>query len=452
MTIATTQGIDALVDAPPLTDPPLSLLSKGVAIPLVSNEGQVEARRVAAERAASAEMQLKLLEEAAPDATSTPDELNQLRSEYYAALDAVAQYDSSAADLERWTQGFVYLPELGNAEAVEAISPYANGTGITPSKMAGNNQSATLWYDPFLVVALDSRSAFGWPYTDYESRALRAERALRKHESWQCEAEFWSGVQVPTNYHLTASTETPTTSPRRTITAFSDPTPAPGTVLGTAYGLGQSLAALDQAIAEVDAGTGIVHATPYVVQQWMRIFPFIRDSNGLIYTVNHNLLLPGYGYGGTGPDTASRSETDGVTTSGDATFTSASAAFTSADIGRQIVETDDKGVVPANTYIVAITSSTVAATNNAATGDATGINYTIGGQGGRAGGAPKQWAYATDAVYRLIGDVSHYPYDLRELSPNLVVDNLAEARAERSNAFITNQLLRAAVLVDTTTA
>ena len=38
----------------------------------------------------------------------------------------------------------------------------------------------------------------------------------------------------------------------------------------------------------------------------------------------------GFGYGGTGPDTASREVTDGVTTAGDLTFTSATAAFTSA--------------------------------------------------------------------------------------------------------------------------
>lgn len=447
MTITATSGIDAVVAAPPLTDPPLSLLMMTEV--LVDNERQAEDRRVAAETAASAEMRLKLLAEAAPDATSAEANLEQLRSEYEAALDVVAEYNETAAEIERWTQGFVYLPELGNAEACEVISPYG---GSEQPKASGSNQDATFWYDPFMAIGRDSRSVFGYPFTDYISRAMRAERAMRKHEAWQCEQEFWSGLAVPTNYHLTASPLTPTSSPRRTISAFPSPDPAPGTILGTAVALGQALAALDQAIAESDAGTGFIHATPYLVQRWMAVYPFIRDTDGKIYTVNHNLIVAGFGYGGLGPDSEAHGADDGVTTSGSTTFDSVDGNFTNLDIGRVITETDDSGRIPAGTYVLQVNSGTEIVLSQPATDDGTGITYSVAGVGGRAGGAPQQWAYATDAIFRLRGDVSHYPNDLRQMSPDVPVDNLAEVRAERPNAFISNQLLRATVLVDTTSS
>lgn len=482
MGFTSVSGIDfTLPAAPPLTQAPLSL--PDLSLPLVDIEGLTERLRIAVEKAASKTMQLSDLnwqiENIAPVRQTVPngqtarevlldeerdgggqiDSVNdakrtlaQLQSEYATLSEEVEAADAFAsdlakqlADLSRWEHGFVYLPELSNGAALEVFEPDSGATKNVGSNQAPA-QSPFYWYDPFIVVGRDERSTFGWPMTDFASRAMRATRALVGHEEWQVEQEFWSGVSIPTNYHLTASPNTPTTSAHRTIDAWPNPTPAPGTVLGTAVGLAQSLAALDQAIAESDAGTGMIHATPYLMQEWMKTYPFIRDpSDPGVYTVNHNLMIPGYGYGGTGPDQASRTPTDGVA-NGTTTFTSATADFTDYDIGRPISGTD----IAAGTYIEAIVSATQVTLSQAATGSGTGLTFTISGQGGRANGAPQQWAYATERTYTLKGDVNVYPYDLREASPLVTVDNAVDVRAERSWSILTNRLLRAAVLVDTT--
>lgn len=454
----TVSGIDyTLPGSPPLVQPPLSLVDSS--INLIDTQGLTEQLRVANEKAASAAEQLADLQggdeerDQGGQADSEEDAaraIAQMESEMKALQSLASDLGLRLAELSRWENGFVYLPELSNAAGLGRAS---NNSGAT--KKIGSNQapagSPFYWYDPFNVIGRDDRSLFGWPNTDYESRAQRAQRALVGHEAWQIEEEFWSGVDVPTNYHLTASPNTPTTSPHRTIDAWPNPTPAPGTTLGTAVGLAQSLAALDQAIAESDAGTGMIHATPYVMQEWMKSYPFIRDPGDPgVYTVNHNLMIPGYGYGGVGPDQANRSETDGSGTNASTAFTSASAAFTVNDIGRPIVETSAFGVIPAGTYIASITSPTAVVLSQPATATHGSVLFTVSGQGGRAGGAGVQWAYATEQTYKCRGDINTYPFDLREGSPLVPVNNSIDVRAERNWAILTNRLLRAAVLVDTT--
>jgi hypothetical protein len=278
-------------------------------------------------------------------------------------------------------------------------------------------------------------------------RVRRAERALRAHESWQVEREFWNGAIIPTNYHLTASPHSVTTSAHRTLsTPFPNPVPAPGTTLGTTVGLAQSLAALDHAIADADAGAGMIHATPYLVQKWTSAYQYLRDQQGNIRTVNDNLLLPGYGYTGLGPDQASRSVSDGVTTLNSTTVTSATAAFTGFDVGQPINTPN----LPAGTVIMTVTNATTVVVSNPATAGGTAQTLTLPGYGGNAAPSSQQWAYATEMMFRLQGDVQTYPLDFREMSPGLIANNDVDVRAERIHAIISNQIVRAAVLVDTT--
>lgn len=453
--IVSSVGVDfTLPDAPPLLDAPLSLLD--YARMLVDNAGQVAAASEANERAISAQAAVsaaldRMGDAATPEAKqAAADEVERLGtlSDELTALSSEAQ--KRAADIERWTLGFQYLPELPlGATEVWAPGTVVTETGLNPdqtgTKATGNNQTAFAWYNPFEAVSRDDRSLFGWPNADFADRARRAMRSLQAHEAYQVEHEFWSGDKIPTNYHLTASAQTPTTSPLRVITAWADPAAAPGTVLGTAVGLRKSLAALDQAIASGDGGTGIIHATPYLVQLWMSMFPFIRDTDGKIYTVNHNLILAGYGYPGTGPDRAARAVTDGTTASTTAA-TSATAAFTGLDVGAPISGTD----LQAGTVIAAVTNGTTIVLSKASTGNTSGGHWTIGGTGGDNSGGALQWAYATEMVYQLRGDARTYPWDLRQMSPAATVANEAPVRAERSWACITNHLVRSAVLVDTT--
>lgn len=441
------QGIDfVLPAAPPLTLPPLSLL--GEAATLIDTDGMVARRQQLIEKVASAQEQLERYdmgefdvpgeEDSAEDARKA---LEQQMSEWNTELQSLV---SDLARMQGWEHGFEFLPELSNAPTV--MSTYTeDGAGTKPT---GNNQNLFGWYDPFLAVGLDSRSLFGWPNTDMADRVQRASRALVAHEAWQAEREFWTGTAVPTNLHLTASPDSGQSSPHRTLVfPFPLPTPTPGTVLGVKESLSDSLASLDQAIAAADAGSGMIHASCYVVQKWSQVYPFLRDARGNIRTVNGNLLVPGYGYPGTGPDQMARSVDDGATTDGDDTLGSATAAFTGFDVGQPV-----EGVgIPDGTVIASVTDATHAIMSQDATADGSGVTITLPGTGGDASGQVLQWAYATDMVYHLRGDIMTYPLDLREMSPDVPVNNDAEARAERSHALITNGLVRAAVLVDTGT-
>lgn len=446
------QGMDfTLPAAPPLLDAPLSLLTEA---PLLVNlEGMIDRKQHLVEKAASAAEQLP--DDIEDIANNQADSLQDTDLDLYQQMmewnSEIASLESALSELQQWEHGFVYLPELGisavtlfTEDSFPAISNPEQGA----LKQIGPNQNLFGWNDPFLAIGLDSRSGFGWPGTSWMDRIARASRALKAHEAWQVEREYWTGAQVPTNVHLTASPNSVQTSPHRSLRfAFDNPTPPPGTTLGVAESLSDSLASLDQAIASADAGQGMIHASPYIVQKWTQVYPYMQDKRtGNILTVNGNLIVPGYGYPGTGPDQASRSVSDGVLTEGDNTLTSATADFTTFDIGTPVVADG----VPEGTVIYAITSDTVAVMNNAATSDETDLDVTLTGSGGDNTGNDLQWAYATDLQYHLQGDIITVPFNLREQSPALPQTNLIEARAERSHSIIGNNLLRAAVLVDST--
>jgi hypothetical protein len=486
-------GIDfTLPSGPPLTQPPLTLLD--LSILLLDIQGQTDKLRVAMEKAASATEQLsdlggqistaqaavntaqsalEMLTDEERDQPGVMDavedakrSLAQLNSEYGALGDEAMLSESFASDLakrlsdlSRWEHGFVYLPELSNALALETFAPDSTVSEVNVSlaktalKNIGSNQAPGsnpfYWYDPYVVIGRDDRSLFGWPMTDFESRAQRAYRALVGHEAWQVEYEFWSGVRIPTNFHLTASPNTPVTSPHRTIDPWPNPDPAPGTVLGVAVGLSGSLSALDQAIADSESGTGMIHATPFLMQEWMARFNYIRDTDGKVYTVNHNLLVPGYGYGGTGPDQVGLTLADFITTAGSPIATSTTGGFNADYLGRAVTQTAGASSLPPGTYIIGAPNTNTVTLSQPATASHT-ISVSVAGTGGHAGGSTMQWAYATEMVYTLRGDINTYPYDLREGSPLVTVDNSIDVRAERSWATITNRFLRAAVLIDTT--
>jgi len=455
-------GLDFTLETPvPLVSPPLSLL--GEARSLIDLAGMYARRQAALEKIQSGAEQLEAYDrdgvvgddDQPGEADSLEDTVKALEQQMSEWTREFETWDDGIARMQGWEQAIQYLPELGNAESMSVfapgtVPPVGSALASGATKQTGSNQEPFYWYDPFVAVGRDSRSLFGWPNTDFASRLQRCQRALLAHESWQAEYEFWTGTQVPTNYHLSASPSTAVVSPHRTIDAWPNPLAPPGTTLGTPESLSDSLAALDQSIANADAGTGMIHASCYLVQKWAQVYPYLRDPSGNIRTVNNNLIVPGYGYPGTGPDQASRSVTDVVTTDGSPDITSASAAFTDLDIGRPINETDAGGHIPAGAVILTVTSPTAAVLSVPATGAATGIDATLPGVGGNATGSVVQWAYATEMVFHLQGDIVSYPSDLREISPALY-HNSADIRVERSHALLTNRLLRAAVAVDTST-
>jgi hypothetical protein len=448
-----------LPTSPALTEPPLTLLD--LSLELVNIEQLTEQLRIANEAAASAQafMADVITEGDMPGMADVGSDILQdrkvLQAEWQGVADSAEAFASDLADrlaaLTRWENGVQYLPELSDAEALETW--IQGGAG----KETGSNQNPFAWYDAFTVVGHDERSAFGWPATDLSSRAMRATRALRAHRSFQVEQEFWGGPKVPTNYHLTASPETPLTTPNvRTITAWPNPISPPGVALGEAVLAERSLSYLDQLLAGSEAGTGMVHATPFLVQQWMRYFSYIRDSDGKVYTVDHNLIVPGYGYTGMGPDVASLTLAD-VTFNGDGTISSATGwgdPITGGYNGRPI----SGALVPAGAIVMLsdandgqlyvpdpVSGVYVPVTSTATGSDATTVTAGIGGRNDQGA---YQWAYCTEQTYSMLGDVYVYPDEYNQQSPLLPVDNSIDVRAEQPAGIVTNRILRGAVLVN----
>jgi hypothetical protein len=446
----------ALPDAPALVAPPLSLLD--IATELINLEGLTAQASEANEKAQSAQTRASDIAarlEAAPHDERLMAQLADAEKAQFEAEQWASDTFKKVADLERWTKGFTWEPELP-LSATETWAPdtrvnEANlSPGATNLKHVGDNTIPFAWYNPFVVIARDARSTFGWnDVTGINARIVRALRALRAHEPWRCENEFWTGALVPTNYHLTCSPGSVMTSPDRTLSGtWPNPTAAEGTTLGVPVGLGQALAALDDTIGNASAGLGMIHATPFLVQRWSSIYTFIADRlNTRTLTVNGNAIVPGYGYPGTGPDQTARTVTDAAFTNGSPNVSSATAAFTDFDIGSVVTGTN----APAGAYIIAVTSSSVAVMNVNATATNSAQTVTIGGGVGDLSGQRYQWAYATEMQYYCKGDARTYPWDINQASPSSVQQNAIDIRAERSWAIVSNMLLRAAVLVDTAT-
>lgn len=454
MVMSRTIGSDTtLFDAPPLRRPPLSLVD--LAMPLIDIDDLNAQARDAEEQMLSAQRAARIAGDRAVNAGLEEWDQQAAQAEAEAAMNRAAQFDAwhsdrmkTLANLDRWEAGFTYLPEL-DASAMEifvegsSVSEANRLPATTNLKSTAASPVVGAWYDPFETVAHEDRSAMGLRGGGFELRAQRVMRALLAHEAWQVEHEFWTGAKVPTNYHLTASPLSPTTGNDRTIDAWADPVATPGTTLGVAVGLTQGLASANQAIARSDAGVGMIHATPFMVEMWASKMLLVREQ-GRVYSINGNLIVPGYGYPGTGPD-EQRTVTDGVTNS-DTSLTSATAVFTTRDIGASVTGAG----IPAGTTIVTVTNGTTVVLSAATTATATGVTITL--VGGLNDAGRYQWVYVTDMVYKCKGPARTLPHDISELGPHLNVDNAMALRAERSWAMITNRLLRAGVLVDTQTA
>jgi hypothetical protein len=145
------------------------------------------------------------------------------------------------------------------------------------AKPGAANRNPTGAFAPFGVVAYDRCGTFGWQALEYQARARRALAAVA---STAVEAEYWEGALVPTNEHLAA---------------------AHAAVLGGAgMGRREALAELVQGLADAGAGTGVIHARPYLVQNWLQDNA-LEVRNGKLYTKGGHLVVQGAGYTGTGP-------------------------------------------------------------------------------------------------------------------------------------------------------
>jgi hypothetical protein len=182
---------------------------------------------------------------------------------------------------ERWENGFDFLPEIiGPADGYPTC-----GEGFTDALRLCPEHGIRA---AFLVVMDDTRSTLGYKASDAQQRV---QRGLLAHECWRVENQWWTGSIDPTQPHLAA------------VDPYYPVGPA-------AVGVRESLAALEGAIGEKDAGQGIICCTPFLMNYWASRggVPFRYDGSPStpggarrIWTPNGNLIVPGYGFDGSAP-------------------------------------------------------------------------------------------------------------------------------------------------------
>lgn len=171
-------------------------------------------------------------------------------------------------------QAAITAADTFDAGDVTVAEVQAGAEGV--AKPGAANRAPNGAFSPFGVVAYDRCSTFGWQANEYRARARRALAAVA---STLVEAEYWEGTLVPTNEHL------------------ADPH---ADLLGAALGRQLALATLVQGLADTNAGVGVIHARPFLVQQWLQDGA-LEVRSGKLYTKGGHLVVQGAGYTGTGP-------------------------------------------------------------------------------------------------------------------------------------------------------
>lgn len=186
------------------------------------------------------------------------------------------------------------IVSVTNATTV-VLSQAATGSGtlqnfLIAGRPVTNNRPGKLRYDSFGVEAHDICSTFGYSTGDYEARARRL---LAARESKAVEAEWWVGLLFPQNPHLAK-------------TSGTNGTNATTLAGGVAQGLRIALALLVQALADNNAGSGMIHARPFLVELWASMQLIRVDGGGKLWTFAGNPIVAGTGYPGTGPNGEAR--------------------------------------------------------------------------------------------------------------------------------------------------
>lgn len=204
-----------------------------------------------------------------------PEQLGMLPAELRAELTARKGDD--------WVRGITWAPE-NRREAI--VRDPCDETTVIPR---GDNLPVRMAI-PYVIYAEDACSAFGWEERDFQGRAKRlVENAKFK----AVEAEFWSGTLAQAagwpNDFLT------------NVETVTDLTPAggPPSVL-------RGLQILQDALAECGfGGKGMIHVQRQTATNLLTVEPsdphFLTTDN-VMHDLFGNIIVPGVGYPGTGPE------------------------------------------------------------------------------------------------------------------------------------------------------
>jgi len=192
-----------------------------------------------------------------------------------AGIDALHPNDPTNGD---WVKGFTYAPE-NSAQPGEVRDVCDTGT-VDPNSWTN---APVVSYDPFLIVAADKCSSFGFAARDYVGRALRLLDYVTPN---QLELEFWKGTLAQAKGY-----------PNRYLADANvvDVTPVTGTAVSRIRGT----ELLEQAMANCGAGQqAYIHMQPENAGQ---LGQFTRRVGNLMLSPIDSIIVPGVGYPGTGP-------------------------------------------------------------------------------------------------------------------------------------------------------
>jgi len=181
---------------------------------------------------------------------------------------------SSAADGDRWEQGFAFVPE--NCGVVNATDRCVPGTLTPPANLPIVQER------PIALWTADKCSTFD-NLRDFQGRARRQ---LLAGSPTALAREFWKGTLA-----------TAQTYPNR----FLADTNTIDTATAGPIAPNDALACLEQGIAEAANGQrGMIHATVGTVTAW-QAGGALRREGGLLLTVVDTIVVADAGYDGTGP-------------------------------------------------------------------------------------------------------------------------------------------------------
>lgn len=192
-----------------------------------------------------------------------------------AGIDALHPNDPTNGD---WVKGFTYAPE--NSAQPGEVRDVCDTSTVDPNSWTN---APVVSYDPFLILAADKCSSFGFTARDYVGRALRLLDYVTPN---QLELEFWKGTLAQAKGY-----------PNRYLADANvvDVTPVTGTAVSRIRGT----ELLEQAMANCGAGQqAYIHMQPENAGQ---LGQFTRRVGNLMLSPIDSIIVPGVGYPGTGP-------------------------------------------------------------------------------------------------------------------------------------------------------
>jgi hypothetical protein len=198
------------------------------------------------------------------------------------------------------------VPSPASAEATETVTYTDTGEATEAGKETPTSNTtggagqytnlANVDYVPFLVEAEDYCSTFGFEERDFKGRALRL---LDNVTPGRVEKEFWSGALAQAHGY-----------PNKYLTKEGVATNlTPGTVPSVSRGL----QILQDALAECGfGGVGMIHTQRQTTTNLLTVIesdPHFTVSNGRLYDLFGNIVVPGVGYpGNLGPESSGKVE------------------------------------------------------------------------------------------------------------------------------------------------